>query len=211
MPADESELEAAYRVVADEYAQRIYHELDHKPLDRELLERFAGRVRGNGRVYDLGCGPGHVTRFLHERGVEITGIDLSQAMIERALALNPGVRFRRGDMRAMTDADDSIAGMVAFYSIVHFAPDTLEPIFAELARVLHPGAPLLLAFHIGTESVHMDQWWGHPVSVDFHFFDPVQVMTTLEHAGFQIVERTERDPYPDVEYQSRRAYIRAER
>jgi SAM-dependent methyltransferase len=211
MAPDDTELEAAYQAVADDYAQRIYHELDHKPLDRELLERFAGRVRGNGRVYDLGCGPGHVTKFLHDRGVEITGIDLSRAMIGRALALNPGVRFRRGDMRALPDADDTIAGMVGFYSIVHFPPDTLLPIFTELARVLHPGAPLLLAFHIGHEAVHMDEWWGHQVSIDFHFFDPIEIMTTLEQAGFQIVERTERDPYPDVEYPSRRAYIRAER
>jgi len=207
----ESALEAAYRAVADEYARDVYHELDHKPLDRELLERFAGRVRGNGLVYDLGCGPGHVTQFLHRQGVQITGVDLSAAMIDRARQLNPGVAFERGDMRALAAADESIAGMVAFYSIVHFAPDTLVATFAELARVLQPGAPLLLSFHIGHEALHMDQWWGRAVSLDFYFFDPVQVMIALEQAGFQIIERTEREPYPEVEYQSRRAYLRAER
>lgn len=207
---DHGDIQGTYDRVADEYVRRIFHELDDKPFDRELLSRFARRVQGRGPVYDLGCGPGHVARYLHEHGVSVTGVDLSTGMVERARELNPGIEFRQGDMRSLDVKSESLAGIVAFYSIVHFAPGALCAVFAELHRVLARGAPLLLAFHIGSGSVHLSEWWGHEVAVDFTFFEPEAVKATLEEVGFQIVEALEREPYPEVEHQSRRAYLLAE-
>jgi 2-polyprenyl-3-methyl-5-hydroxy-6-metoxy-1,4-benzoquinol methylase len=71
-----------YDRVAAEYARRIFGELEHKPLDRQLLDRFAAMVQGRGQVCDLGCGPGHVARYLHERGVQVMGLDLSAEDVE---------------------------------------------------------------------------------------------------------------------------------
>src|SRR5215217_5845606 len=207
---DQSDVQDTYDRVADEYVRHIFHELDGKPFDRELLDRFADLVRGKGPVYDLGCGPGHVARYLHERGVSVTGVDLSGGMVRRARELNPGIEFRQGDMRSLDLPDEGLAAVVAFYSIVHFALDSLNAVFGELHRVLAPGAPLLLAFHIGDESIHLEEWWGHQVTVDFVFFDPGSVKSKLQESGFRIVEALERDPYPEVEHQSRRAYILAE-
>lgn len=208
--SSQRDLQDTYDRVADEYVRRIFHELDDKPFDREILGRFAERVRGRGPVHDLGCGPGHVARYLHERGVEVTGVDLSNGMVRRARELNPGIAFRQGDMCALDTESASLAGIVAFYSIVHLAPESLATAFAEMRRVLAPGAPLLLAFHIGNESVHLTEWWGHAVEVDFVFFEPEAVKSRLENAGFRILEALERGPYPEVEHQSRRAYLLAE-
>ena len=69
-------IEACYNAVAREYAERFADELGHKPLDRELLRRFASEVPGRGQVYDLGCGPGRTTAFLHDCGVSVRGLDL---------------------------------------------------------------------------------------------------------------------------------------
>jgi hypothetical protein len=57
----------SYDQVTDEYVQRIFDELQHKPLDRQLLDRFAMSVRDVGPACDMGCGPGHVARYLHEQ------------------------------------------------------------------------------------------------------------------------------------------------
>ena len=67
-------LRRTYDAVTDEYVRRIYNELDGKPLDRSLLDRFADAVRDVGQVGDVGCGPGQVARYLHERGVTVVGI-----------------------------------------------------------------------------------------------------------------------------------------
>ena len=69
----------------------------------------------------------------------------------------------------------------------------------------------MLSFHIGSEVLHRDEWWGHAVSVDFLFLQPDEVTAALESAGFVVERVTERDPYPEVEYPSRRAYVVARR
>jgi SAM-dependent methyltransferase len=205
------EYQTSYNLVADEYARRIFDELQHKPLDRQLLDRFAASVRDVGPACDLGCGPGHVARYLHEQGVQVCGIDLSPAMVERAGRLTPGVEFRQGNMLALDAADGSWAGIAAFYSIIHIPRSDMAQALGEIRRVLRPGGLLLLAFHIGDEAIHLDEWWGQTVCVDFFFFRSDEMAGYLRAAGFEIEEIIEREPYPDVEHQSRRSYIFAHR
>jgi SAM-dependent methyltransferase len=204
-----SKVQAAYDRVADEYVRRISDELRDKPLDRRLLKEFADRLRGRGIVYDLGCGPGHVGRFLHDHGIEVHGIDASPQMIQRASQLNPGMTFRQGDILALDINPQSAAGIVGFYAIVNFPRTDLPTAFAEMHRILQPGGWLLLSFHIGNETKHLDEWWGISVDVDFYLFEPADIAAELRNAGFAIEQLTERDPYPDVEHQSRRCYILA--
>ena len=59
----------SYDRLAEEYARRIADELQHKPLDRELLDRFAKQTKGRGEVCDMGCGPGHVARYRADRHI----------------------------------------------------------------------------------------------------------------------------------------------
>jgi SAM-dependent methyltransferase len=202
---------SSYDAVADEYVRRIFDELKDKPLDRQLLDRFAAGVRNVGPACDLGCGPGHVARYLHEQGVQVCGIDLSPVMVEQARRLTPAVEFRQGDLSALDVAEGAWAGIAAFYSLIHIPNSDLPQALGELRRVLRPGGLLLAAFHIGDETLHLDEWWGHTVSVDFHFFQPDEMESRLREAGFAIEETIERDPYPEVEHQSRRCYIFARR
>jgi len=203
--------QTSYDLVADEYVRRIFDELQHKPLDRQLLDRFAAFVRDVGPACDMGCGPGHVARYLHEQGVQVCGIDLAPAMVEQARRLTPGIEFRQGDMMALDAPDGIWAGIAAFYSIIHIPRDDMTRALVELRRVLRPGGLLLLAFHIGDDTKHLDEWWGQQVSVDFFFFRTAEVAGYLSEAGFEIEEIIEREPYPDVEHQSRRSYIFARR
>jgi SAM-dependent methyltransferase len=204
-------IRASYDRVAAEYAAHLADELDHKPLDRALLLRFAELVAGRGDVCDLGCGPGHVARFLHDAGVPISGIDLSPGMVEQARRLNPTLAFRVGDMLALDLPDGALAGIVAFYAIVNLAPYDVRRALAEMHRVLAPGGVLLLAFHAGDEVLRPAELWGQPISMPFHLFPPASIVRDVESAGFTVVDVVERDPYPDVEYPSRRCYIFARR
>lgn len=203
--------QTSYDLVADEYVRRIFDELRHKPLDRQLLDRFAASVPDLGLACDIGCGPGHVARYLQERGVWVSGVDLSPAMVERARRLTPGVEFLQGDMLALDTPNEAWAGIVAFYSLIHITRDRLPRALGELHRTLRPGGLLLLSFHIGDATIHLDEWWGHKVYVDFFFFHSDEMAAHLRAADFEIEEIIERDPYPDVEHQSRRAYIFARR
>jgi SAM-dependent methyltransferase len=200
-------IRACYDTVAREYADRFSDELAHKPLDRELLARFASEARGRGLVYDLGCGPGQTTAVLHACGVQVRGLDLSPALVREASRRHPGIEFETGDMLALPLAEASLAGVVAFYAIVHLSPTGLRQALAEMHRVLRPGGRLLLSFHIGEGPLHVEQFLGHSVSLGFVFFTPQAVTDELTQVGFVAVEVIERAPYPDVEYPSRRAYL----
>ena len=209
-------IQKSYDGIADEYARHLYSELDNKPLDRELLTRFAARVKGKGAICDMGCGPGHIARFLHDHdrvanrndNLDVFGLDLSPGMLEEARRLNPEISFRQGNMLALDLPDASLAGIAAFYAIVNLPREALPQVFREMARVLKPDGLLLLAFHMGDETLLPDALWGRPVSLNFYFFPPHAIQYDLEAAGLVVEEVIERGPYaPEVEHQSRRAYI----
>ncbi|MGB6679467.1 MAG: class I SAM-dependent methyltransferase [Terriglobales bacterium] len=197
----------SYDRLAEEYTRRIADELQHKPLDRELLDRFAKQTKGRGDVCDMGCGPGHVARYLRDAGASVFGLDLSPGMLEEARKLNPDIPFREGNMLSLDIPDGTLAGVAAFYAIVNIPRQSLPLVFREIWRVLQSRGLLLLAFHIGDEVLHEDELWGQKISMDFLLFQPSEIRLDLEKAGFNIEEIVEREPYPDVEYPSRRAYI----
>jgi SAM-dependent methyltransferase len=207
-----SDVQSGYDLVADEYARRISDELRHKALDCRLLDRFAESVRNSGIACDLGCGPGHLARYLQGRGIQVCGMDLSTGMVERARRLNPGIEFNQGDMRTLPVRDNTWAGIAAFYAIVHLPLPDLDRSLREMMRVLAPGGRLLLSFHIGEDTAQIEDLWESGAALEFHFFRVSTVRGSIERAGFEIEEIIERDPYaPEVEYQSRRAYIFAQK
>jgi len=211
-PFKRDDTRATYDTVARRYAEEIAGELEDKPFDRDFLDRLAEGVRGRGRVVELGCGPAHVAAYLAMGGVDIGGLDLSPGMVAEANRLFPGLQVVAGDMLALPFGDAELAGVVSFYSVIHFDDDQLGTAFSEMARVLADGGLCAVAFHIGDEVVHREQWWDMPVVLDARFLPPEHVIVLLGKAGLEIESVEERAPYaPEVEYQSRRGYIVARR
>ncbi|HEV2989278.1 MAG TPA: class I SAM-dependent methyltransferase [Candidatus Angelobacter sp.] len=208
----DSRIRTSYDKLAVEYARRIYTELDHKPFDRQQLDNLGILVREQGPVVDLGCGPGQVARYLIDRGVKAFGLDLSYGMLVEAQKLNAEVAFIEGNMLALPIASNQLAGVIAFYSIIHLDRGRIVDAFSEMFRVLRLGGHALLAFHLGDDVLHTSELWGHKVDLDATFFNTKEITHGLMLAGFKIEAAVERDPYPpEVEYQSRRGYILAEK
>jgi ubiquinone/menaquinone biosynthesis C-methylase UbiE len=206
-----SSIRNGYATVAKAYADHLDGELAAKPFDRAFLDAFAESTGGSGRVVDVGCGPGQVAAYLHQRGIAVEGMDLSPEMIEQATARHPQISFRVGDMFALPYADAALAGVAAFYAIVHMPTAELTLPFRELHRVVAPGGVVALAFHVGTDQVHVDDLFGCSTSLDFWFHPPDVVSAMLVEAGFVIEARLDREPHPGAEHPSRRSYLRARR
>jgi SAM-dependent methyltransferase len=202
--------QTGYDAVAEEYAARFFEELAAKPLDRALLDCLIELTRGVGAIADIGCGPGQIARYLADHGAEAMGIDLSPEMVRLAQRLSPGIPFRQGNMLALDLGANSLGGIAAFYSVIHAPPESIPQVMREFYRVLRLGGLALLAFHIGDEVRHLDEWWEKPVSLDFHFYQPESLARRLEEAGFRIEAKIERAPYVgSVEHPSQRGYILA--
>ena len=202
-----NEVQSAYDSVAAEYAEKFFHELDHKPLDRLLLDLFCERIAGSGRVCEVGCGPGGVAVYLANHGVHVYGVDISEKMIQTASRLSPTIHFETGDMLSLTADDNSLAGIVGFYAIVHLSRAEMERAFSEFYRTLQPSAPLLLSFHVGNETLHLSEFLGKPTLLDFYFYPVDTIRTLLTNAGFHVVEVVVRSPYETIEHPSQRAYV----
>jgi SAM-dependent methyltransferase len=175
-----------------------------------MLGVFAEQVLagGGGPVADLGCGPGRITTHLHALGLDAFGIDLSPAMVEVARRAYPHLRFDVGSISALELPDGGLGGALAWYSVIHTPPERLPGVFAEFARVLRPGAPLLMAFQAGPtdERVHLRQGYGHQISLHAWRRDADRVAALLEQAGLHVRTRVLREPEHPKET-ARQAYL----
>jgi SAM-dependent methyltransferase len=199
--------QTSYDAVAAEYAAEFQDEMDHKPFDRDCLDRLIREVGDLGPICDLGCGPGQIARYLRSRGAGALGVDLSPQMVAEAARCNPGIPFHQGDMLDLPEADDSWGGIAAFYCIIHIPREKVAAALREMKRVLRPGGVLLITFHIGDELRHLDEWWEKKVNLDFIFYTPEEMEAWLKEAGFELVETLVREPNPEVEVATRRAYL----
>jgi ubiquinone/menaquinone biosynthesis C-methylase UbiE len=200
-------VESLYNRVASEYAEKFLGEHEKKPKDKEILHRFAQEIGGRSPVWDFGCGPGQTTNFLKNLGVEISGMDLSEKLLEQARTIHPEIHFQKGNILELIFENDSIAGVVAFYAIVHFTKQQVATAFREIFRVLQPKGIFLLTYHIGEETIRLAEFLGKKVDIDFMFFSNDFISSCLKDIGFEGIKLIERQPYPGVEYESQRAYV----
>ncbi|MFE0631345.1 class I SAM-dependent methyltransferase [Streptomyces sp. NPDC058864] len=179
----------SYDTVAEDYADQVRGLLDETPYERAVLALFASLVgsSGGGPVADVGCGPGRITAHLNGLGVDAFGIDLSPAMIQVARREHPALRFDVGSMTDLDLPDGSVAGLVAWYSLIHVPDDAIGAVLTHFRRALRPDGPLLLAFHAGEGTRLKTQGYGgHPMKVRVHLRRPDRMVAWLGDAGFTV-------------------------
>ena len=101
------------------------------------------------RIADLPCGPGRHCKAFAERGACVTGLDLSQIMLDHArkstAQLTSRPRLVQGDLRALPFASEFDLAVNLFTSFGYFATEAEnEKVFSELVRVLISGGLLLI-------------------------------------------------------------------
>jgi SAM-dependent methyltransferase len=207
MTSTQDQVRAAYDTVAASYAEELRDVLDRSPWDRRMLDTFAELVGTTGLVGDLGCGPGHLTGYLSSLGLDVFGLDLTEGMVAQARRAHPELRFQVGDLGALDLADESLAGAIAWYSLIHTPPEQLPLVVAELARVLAPGGRLMTAFQVGDERRHLTHAYGHDISLDAYRLRPEFVAGLFGDAGLVVQAQLVREPTPPEK--SPQAYLLA--
>lgn len=198
-PAYLAAIRDSYDTVADAYAEQVKGPRELDPLMRAMLGAFAELARG--KVADVGCGPGKVTAYLGELGLDAFGIDLSPRMVELARQAHPRVRFEVGTMTALDVADGELGGIVALFSTHHLPPDQLPAVFAELHRSLRSRGHLVLWSHVGDHEHRRPThaYGGHPVSYESHRLPADHLADLLEAVGFRVTAQLlEPDPKPSA-------------
>lgn len=186
----ETTTRTAYDAVATLYAELTDGWLDTAPLERAVLAAFAELV--DGRVADVGCGPGHLTGHLHSLGTPVYGVDVSPEMIAIARAAFPHLSFEVGSMTALGVADGSLGGILAHFSVIHTPPADVPAVLAEFHRALAPGGHLQFGF-FGSDSGSDPTPFDHRVTTAYRW--PADTLADLmRRNGFVEVGRLARQP-----------------
>lgn len=187
-----SDIEASYSQRAAEYAEQFGSVTAVHPSDLHLVASWAAEVEGP--LLDAGCGPGQWAAYLAERGSDARGIDQVPAFIEHARTTHPGVPFEVGSMDSLPESSESLGGVLAWYSLIHYKPALMRQPLVEFARVLRPGGKLLVGFFAGPNVERFD----HAITTAYTW-PPEAMAADLRAAGFDIIEthtRTGAKPKP---------------
>lgn len=149
-------------------------------LDRDLIDAWAHQ-QPDGQILDVGCGPGHWTNWLHEQGINIAGVDPAPEFIRHAQDSYPDINFRAGRAEQLDVADSSLAGVLAWYSLIHMPPDRIGDAIAEFARGIKPGGGLLVGFFERPEVATFD----HAIAIAY-FWPLDRLSREVEAAGFAV-------------------------
>jgi SAM-dependent methyltransferase len=124
-----------------------YVSADLRPAETALLEHQREAI--GGRVLELGCGAGRLTRHLVDVAREVHALDLSPAMIAHAERAVPGATFHLRDMTDLSLFEpESFDAVVASYSVLDVLDhDERGAQLDRLHRVIAPGGVLLLSTH----------------------------------------------------------------
>lgn len=135
----------AYDAIAQAYTE-TYAENDD--MDSKYLEEFISRLCGL-KVLDMGCGTGVNTRYLVNRGLDVTGIDASEGMLNVARTMFPELKFLKENILHTSFNEQIFDGIVLAYVINHFNLEGLSLLKKEIDRLLKHEGVVFVSAHMG--------------------------------------------------------------
>jgi SAM-dependent methyltransferase len=191
-PADLDTVRDSYDRVADNYVEMVtttgVGDIRTHPWLKAAMDAFASTVAPVGPVLDVGCGPGTVTAYLAERGIEVSGIDLSPRMIYHARRLRPQCTFTVGSATDLDLRPASLGGVLGWWSLFNLPRSILLMVLASYAAALRPGGQLIIATHVGNDDVERTEAYnGVPVKWTNYQWQPEQLIALVQRAGLRPV------------------------
>ncbi|MDT7727329.1 MAG: hypothetical protein QOI21_3905 [Actinomycetota bacterium] len=215
-----AEQAAPYDEFSEAYANHAADNPYQALYDRPAILKLAGPVVGK-RVLDVGCAAGHLSAKLAERGAAVTGIDLSQGMVDLARQRHGNhATFEQADLaEPLTFVEDESIDLITASLVLHYLLDW-DPTLGEFRRVLRHGGALVMSVH------HPDDWrWfdrpnyfrtervtdefpigGRLQPVQFYRRPLSKTFGALRQAGFTVDEIAEPMPLPEAEHLAPVAY-----
>ena len=178
-------IETGYDRVAERY---LATKDERDPLVLSALEEVARELSPGAPVLDLGCGAGvPATRWLADRGFDVTGVDLSERQLDLARERVPGATFLKADMTDLDFDAGTFDAVVAFHSIIHVPREEHPALLGKIRRWLK-GDGLFLATLTLTDFVGEDgDWEGWGAPMRWSHYDAATNVAMLRDAGLHIV------------------------
>ncbi len=177
----------------------------------DLIDRLIALMMGD-ELLEIGSGPGRDARVFADKGLHVTGMDLSSSLVEIARKDVPEASFLVGDVLDMPFSDATYHGIWTCATLHHLKKEDLPLALNEMFRVLKPGAPAFISvkggegeyFKLDLEFEGNERFFAYYKQDEFEKF--------LKDAGFELVdiwtESTE-DRFGKLHPNFDRIYVRA--
>ena len=186
----------AYNKIADMYYDLFSNELNEKPFDREYLDKYSTYFNQNARIADIGCGPtAHIGRYLHDKGFNISGIDISERCILLASKYNPQMAFICIDMLDWHPTKETFDGIVSYYSIIYTPKHEIDKVFQVFRRTLVKGGKVLIVVKKGKFEGYQEDVLGIKVNCFLAEYQEEELNSIVTRNGFRVDEIVTREPY----------------
>ncbi len=180
--------------------------MEGKPFDQQYLDAFLASLNKECVIYDAGCGPGHITKYIFDKGYPVKGIDISYKCIQIAAKKYPAFSFECADFLDWQVTPHSVDAIISFYSIIYTSKNEINQIMEVFYNAQKPNGKILLVLKEGDFEGYQDQVLGIQVKSYFCEYRLEEISEILQRNYFNVHSLEIRAPYAH-EINSNRIYI----
>lgn len=153
--------------------------------DPYIVSRLLHHLKGNnGRYLDLACGTGNYTQALKQQGMDITGIDVSEYMLQLARDKNSSIDWVLGSIESLPFPDNAFSGAICIQAIHHL--QNLESAIKEAARVITGSVVIFTAIAEQLENYWLNEYFPEAMRKSIQQMPGEEVIyKALRGAGFR--------------------------
>jgi ubiquinone/menaquinone biosynthesis C-methylase UbiE len=184
-----------YNSIAAAYA--LQAEL-HAPITER--EKFCQLIPAGGMILDAGCGSGRDCVYFAGKGYEVTGVDLSESLLEIARTKTTKARFFCQDLRYLSFADSLFDGIWSCASLLHLKREEIPSVLKKFFSILKPDGALFILVKSGVGEEETTEPSVPGKARFFTYFSRQELEKSIKDTGFSVLEMytyNESERFPD--------------
>lgn len=169
-------------------------------LYNETYDFFCDLLTDNQKVFEIGCGPGNITRYLLSKkpNLKITGSDIAPKMIELAQANNPSADFKIIDARKLDQLDEKFDAIMCGFCLPYLSESDSLKLIKDTSQILNKNGILYISFVQG-DSSKSGYISGSSGDHTYFYYHNLEALTSnLRENNFEIIKSFEIS-YPKVD------------
>lgn len=194
-----------YDKIAKPYSEKFSNPSDY-------IDEFLSLIPKNGKILDVGCGPGIDANYMVSKGFKVTGIDLSEKMLKLAKQKFPNINFKLSDIRKLDFLENSFDGIFASFSLIHIPKKDIPLTLKNLYKILKEGGVIYIAIQSGEPN---EIYIREPLKSDERIFLNIisfnEISGLLIKSRFFVIKKFERKPKSETEFNFVKLFILAKK
>ena len=162
-----------------EYCKTIYY--------KKQLDNFLKRLRKGSKILDIGCGTGHVARYLSKKGFNVVGVDLSERMLVTAKQKSPQSDFYLMDVREIKFKPQSYDAVLCLFVLNHVDHKEAKKVIGKMSKILRKKGHLFIAVPEGEGEEVVPEPLNPRHKMYFSYYQKEFLKKELEKNGLKLL------------------------